>query len=61
MSLPGINIESEDKFCKEIECEKNEHGVYVYTSSNGAHIISLNYILLEYKNWLVENKILKQI
>ena len=51
------NIVTEIKFCEETEMEKNEHGVYVYTSKNGFSHIDLACILLEYKNWLIENKI----
>lgn len=46
---------------EEGEGEMNEFGVYSYTSANGNHIISLEYFLCSYKNWLIENGILKEI
>lgn len=41
--------------------ETNEHGVYSYTSANGNHIISLDFFLWSYKQWLIDNKIVKEI
>jgi hypothetical protein len=41
--------------------ETNEHGVYLYTSANGRHMISLEYFLCSYKNWLIDNGIVKEI
>jgi len=41
--------------------ECNEHGVYLYASHNGNHTISLSYYLLSYKNWLIDNGIIKEI
>lgn len=43
------------------DAEVNEHGVYLYTSHNGNHIISLDYFLCSYKHWLIENGIVKEI
>lgn len=53
-------IKSELQFCEEIECEKNEHGQFIYESSNGNHSMNLPYILQDYKQWLIDNKILKE-
>ena len=53
---PNKLIQKELEFCASIECEKNEHGQYIYVSKNGASSFNLPYILLEYKNWLIENK-----
>lgn len=52
-------VKTERKFLEEQETIKNEHDVYVFTSYNGMEIISLDFYLLDYKNWLIENKILK--
>jgi hypothetical protein len=41
--------------------ECNEHGVYLYTSGNGNHIVSLEFYLCSYKNWLIENNIVKEV
>lgn len=41
--------------------EVNEHGVYLYTSANENHIISLEYFLCSYKNWLIDNGIVKSV
>lgn len=56
-------IKNEVAFLKSEEGDgvANEHGVYLYTSQNGNHIISLDYFLCSYKNWLIENKIVKEI
>ncbi len=52
---------NEVKYLEENECEKNEHGAYLFVSANGHESISLNFFLLEYKNWLIENKIVKPL
>ncbi len=54
-------ITKEIEFCTEIECEKNEHGNFIYTSSNGASTMNLPFILLEYKNWLIGKKLVKEV
>lgn len=41
--------------------EANEHGVYVYTSANGNHLISLDFFLCSYKDWLIDHRIVKEI
>lgn len=51
--------EIEVKFLEENQAVKNEHGVYLFISQNGQDRISLDFYLLEYKNWLIENKIVK--
>jgi hypothetical protein len=48
-------IEKAKDFLKEIEAEKNEHGVYIYTSTNGASSINLPFILADYERWLEGN------
>lgn len=41
--------------------EKNEHGAYCYVSQNGNHHIALDMFLRSYRDWLVENNIVKEI
>lgn len=53
--------EKEIEFCAETEMEKNENGQYIYKSTNGASSVNLPYILLDYKQWLIENNILKTV
>lgn len=50
-------IEKELEFCKEIDCEKNEHDQFIYTSKNGASSMNLPYVLQEYKQWLIDKRI----
>lgn len=50
------HLKTEIEFCEEIDCEKNENGVYIYKAVNDT--INLPFILLDYKNWLIENKII---
>lgn len=54
-------IENEVKFCEELQCEKNEHDLYIYKSINGAHSMNLPCILEHYKEWLIENGLVKKI
>lgn len=53
-------IKNETEFLESIEAEHNSNGAYVYTSQNGHEEISLAFILLEYKQWLIENKKLNE-
>jgi hypothetical protein len=53
-------IKDELEFCKEIECEKNEHDQFIYISKNGASSMNLPYVLQEYKQWLIDKKIVKE-
>jgi hypothetical protein len=50
-----VEIEKAKDFLKEIEAEKNEHGVYIYTSTNGLSSMNLSFILADYERWLEEN------
>lgn len=52
-------VDHELKYLEQEEFEKNEFGVFIYVSKNGNHIISIDAILEEYKNYLINNKILK--
>jgi len=44
-------------FCNLQEMEKNEHGQFIFDSRNRKESFNLPYILYEYKEWLLENKI----
>lgn len=52
-------VKNETKFLKSIDAVHNENDAYVYTSQSGADHINLAFILLEYKVWLIENKLIK--
>lgn len=54
-------IKNELDFCEEIECEKNEHGQFIYKSENGVSSLNLPFILEEYKQWLLDNNIVKNV
>lgn len=54
-------VVTERKFLEEREAVKNEHGVYAYQSKDGAEIMSLDHYLRDYKDWLIENKYVKEI
>jgi len=54
-------VKHETKFCEEHDIEKNEHGVYLYISQNGVSQLSLDFILREYRDWLIEEGIVKQV
>lgn len=40
---------------------QNEHGVYAYQSFDGSHLLSLDFFLLRYKEWLIENGYVKEL
>jgi hypothetical protein len=54
-------IKNELAFCDSINCEKNEHGNFIYQSSNGKESFNLPFMLLDYKNYLIENKLIKEL
>jgi hypothetical protein len=39
----------------------NEHGAWAYMSNDGNHLIALDLYLMHYKEWLIENEIVKPI
>lgn len=53
-------IKNEVEFCKEIDCEKNEHNQFIYESKNGKSIMNLPYVLMEYKQWLIDKGFVKE-
>jgi hypothetical protein len=54
-------VKDELQFCEELDCVKNEHGVYIYKSSNEVHSFNLPLLLSHYKDWLIDNNIVKGI
>jgi hypothetical protein len=40
---------------------KNRHNVFIYQSSCGKHLLKLDHFLADYKEWLIENKFVKEI
>ncbi len=54
-------IKHELEFCKEIDAEKNEHGQFIYESKNKVSSMNLPYVLEEYKQWLINKKIVKLV
>jgi len=46
-------VKTEREFLKEMEAERNEHGVYAFVSENGKEHLSLDFYLREYKEWLI--------
>ena len=45
------SIKNELKFCREIDCEKNDNGQYLYHSTKNNSWINLPCVLSEYKDW----------
>ncbi len=41
--------------------EANEHGVYIYTSANGYSSMDLIAVLRSYRDYLIDNKIVKEL
>lgn len=54
-------IKNEIEFCNEIDCEKNEHDQFIYESKNGKSVMNLPYVLMEYKQWLIDKGIVKDV
>lgn len=48
-------------YLKENDGEVNEYGVYIYASTNGYHSLNLPLFLRSYRDWLIENEIVKPI
>ena len=52
-------VKDEIDFCESIELAKSENGIFIYESKDGKCAINLPFILSEYKDWLLEKKIVK--
>ncbi len=51
----------EEKFCEEMGYNINQYGAYIYASTDGDSSINLPLTLQHYKEWLIENNIVKEI
>ena len=56
-----VFVKTEHEFLNEMEAEYNNHGVYLFISVNKHERISLDYYLLEYKQWLIAKGHVKEI
>jgi len=54
-------IKNEIEFCNKIDCERNEQGQFIYESKNGKSAMNLPYILQEYKQWLIDERLVKEL
>lgn len=54
-------VKNEIEFCNEIDCKKNEHGQFIYESKNGKSTMNLPYALQEYKQWLIDKRLVKEV
>jgi len=54
-------IKEEIEFCESIDCERNESGQFIYDSRNKKSALNLPFILMEYKDWLIEKGIVKAV
>lgn len=53
------DLKYEIKFCLDNELEPNEHGRFVYSSVNGVHSMSIPEILSDYREFLVNEGVIK--
>ena len=58
--VPKI-IKREDDFCESIDCERNKAEQFIYYSKDQKSMFNLPYILLEYKQWMIEQGYIKQV
>lgn len=54
-------LSDEIEYLKENDFYQNEHGVFLYVSDNGNHRLSLDFILNDYKEWLIENNKVREL
>ena len=54
-------IKNENDFCESIDCEMNEFKLFIYDSRNTKSVINLPWILLEYKQWMIEKGFIKWV
>ena len=61
MEIPKL-IEREDEFCESIDCERTEDTrQFIYDSRNDKSVMNLPYVLLEYKQWLIDEGFIKEL
>jgi hypothetical protein len=54
-------LKNERLFLEENDSLKNANGAYLYKSESGNDILLLDYYLKDYKDWLIENGIVKLV
>lgn len=54
-------LKNEIDFCEERGFQKTTEGVFIYVSKNGMEYMNLPAILNDYKDWLIENNIVKNV
>jgi len=55
-------IKREDEFCESIDCERTEDTKqFIYDSRNDKSAMNLPYVLLEYKQWLIDKGLIKEL
>lgn len=53
------DLKHETKFCMDNDMETNQNGVFIYFSASGHHHINLPYILSDYRDFLIQQGIVK--
>ena len=53
-------LKHETAYLEENDAEKNEHGAYIYISSNTYHSIRLDSMLRDYREYLIRKGVVKQ-
>lgn len=53
------HLKNETGFLKEMQFKRTEKGGYVYMSKDETHLIKLDFILAEYRDWLIAKGIVK--
>lgn len=48
-------------FCEEMKYQKNDYGAYIFATSDGNNSINLPLTLQHFKQWLIENNIVKEV
>jgi hypothetical protein len=61
LPVESTDLKHEIKFCLDRDMETNEHGVFLYTSSNGNHLMNMPFILSDYRDFLVNQGIAKDL
>jgi hypothetical protein len=55
------DVKHETKFCIDLEMETNQSGVFIYTSTSGSHSMNMPYILSDYRDFLINQGIFKDL
>lgn len=60
MKVPEL-IKIENDFCESVDCERSQGGQFTYYSENKASMMNVPYLLLEYKQWMIDQGHIKQV